>query len=313
MKIAITGNTGLIGSRFINLLKGKYTICPLSTSKIIDITNKDLVFESLEQINPSLILHFAAKTDVDACEKDKPEDLDKLSELNTKKNEGLDFSGINSSDWKGKSSAFAINFIGTKNLADFAIAKNIKLVYISTDFVFSGEKNNYVEDDIQDPINWYGKTKYFGEKYINNNLKNYLIVRLSYPYGYKSEVKKDFLWKMADYLQEKKEGGFVSDQIITPTFIDDIVYGLEFLINKNTDKIYHLVGSSFVSPYQIGLMLAGRIGIDKDKIKKIKREEYYRNRAPRPFKSRIKNDKLMHLGFKTKTFEQGLDIIGNTL
>ena len=101
MKIAITGNTGLIGSRFIRLLSNSLDICPLSTSTIIDITNKELVFESLNKINPLIILHLAAKTDVDGCEKDKNDDLQKLQKANILKNNEVNFNEIDNLQCQG--------------------------------------------------------------------------------------------------------------------------------------------------------------------------------------------------------------------
>lgn len=308
MKIAVTGTTGLVGSRFKELLKEKFEIFEVNSSSGIDIRDKNLVFNSLQNFNPSLILHFAGKTNVDACEEDKENDLKKLKDLNISNGESVDFSKINFEDFKNDNGAFAINVVGTKNLADYAKENNSKMIYISSDFVFQGNKEYYSEEDVADPVDWYGMTKYFGEEMMLESLQDYIIARPAYPYGFKNDIKKDLLWKIVDFFEKGDEVSLIYDQIITPTFIDDMVLGLEFLINKNVSGIYHLVGDSFVSPYEIGVLVSEILGY-KNKIKKVSLEDVYKDKARRPFKVRLENDKLEQLGFKTKSFEEGARIV----
>ncbi|RJQ25631.1 NAD(P)-dependent oxidoreductase [Candidatus Parcubacteria bacterium] len=314
MKIAVIGASGLIGTRLVSFLKEKFEIVELSRSRGFDVVNRESVQKVLSDINPSIILHLAAKTNVDECEKDKENDLKKLVELSliNQKSNLISFGQINPLDWRDENSAFSINTVGTKNLVDFSLKNNSKLIYISTDFVFSGNEEYYTEESLSSPINWYGQTKFWGEEFVNL-LPNPLIVRLSYLYGYRNNIKKDFVWKIMELLEAKKEISLVFDQIITPTFIDDIVFGLKLLIEKEAVGTYHLVGESFLSPFEIGQEITQIFSFETSKIKKVTGDEFYQNRAKRPFQTRLKNDKLEKLGFKTKTFKEALILIKNNL
>ena len=137
-----------------------------------------------------------------------------------------------------------------------------------------------------------------------------LIVRLSFPYGYKSPVKADFVQKLIGLLREKDEVSLIEDQTITPTFIDDIVHGLDFLIAENATGIYHLTGSSFEDTYEIGQKIKKEFGLST-KINATTRAQLYKGRAPRPFQSIMKNDRIVQLGFKPKTFDEGLNLVKN--
>ncbi len=304
MKIAITGSHGLIGSRFTDLVKDKYQIFHVNLSSGIDITDKKALWEELSRENPSLILHFAAKTHVDGCEEDKNSDAGDLKNQGVYVNGEIDLENLKVENWKNKSSAFAVNVVGTKNLADFAKENNIKIIYVSTDFVFDGKKNDpYNETDEPNAINWYGQTKLWGERSVGDFS---LITRLAYPFGYKSSIKKDFIWTMIELLESRDSIKLISDQIITPTFIEDVARGLDFLIEKGQEGIINLVGNDFLSPYQIGLMVATEFSFDKSRIGATKLQEFYSGRAQRPFKVRLKNDKLRSLGFEMTNFASAL-------
>jgi len=205
------------------------------------------------------------------------------------------------------SSAFAINVVGTKNLADYAHDNHIKIIYISTDFVFDGEnQGEYTEDDSPSPINWYGQTKLYGEKVLKGD---HLITRIAYPYGVKSNIKKDVVWTLVDLLTTRDKVALVSDQIVTPTFIDDIAKSLNFLIEKNEKGIINVVGNNFLSPYEIGIAIASEFGLEESKIELTTRAKLYRGRAKRPFKLCLQNDKLRALGFEMTGFFESLSKI----
>lgn len=309
MKIAVTGTTGLIGTRFVELLNDTFEITQLTISNGVDITDKDSFAEKLKTDLPDFIVHLAAKTDVDGCETDKAEDMHKLKNEESLVGDILDFSRLNSNNWNGQSSAFAINVFGTKNIAEIAAEMNIPLLYVSTDFVFFGDQEYYDEESSPKPVNWYGMTKYWGEEIVRSKNSKNIIVRLSFPYGYKSQVKKDFVWMLVGLLEKGEKLSLVNDQIVTPTFIDDAVLGIKFLIEKKESGIFHVTGDSFESPYDAGVLVAKSFGYDSNNFNKISNEEYYKGRARRPFHVRMKNDKLAKLGFNTKTFQEGLRLI----
>lgn len=286
MKILGTGLLGLVGSRIVELLRDKYEF----DASDVDITNYDAIFEKINSSDASVVLHLAAKTNVDGCELDRP-----LGE---------------------KGEAWKINVIGTKNIADACLQSNKKLIYISTDFVFDGEKplnQGYSEEDMPNPLNWYAQTKYEGEKVVQNLSTPWIIARIAYPYRANFPLKKDFVRGLIERLKSKQNLKMVEDHIMTPTFIDDIAIALNSLIQKNQNGIFHIVGSRFVTPYEAALEIADIFGLDKSLIGKTTREEFFRGKARRGFCLAIKNAKIAGLDVKMRTFEEGLKEIKNQI
>lgn len=292
MKLLVTGLTGLVGSRFSELLETSYELENLSSSTGTDILDRQAVFEKVSTSNPDLVIHFAAKTNVDSCEEDKEKDKEA-------KDSG-DFTEI-----INNKSAWAVNVLGTKNLIDACKEKNKKIIYISTDFVFDGTKKSYDEESNPDPINWYAKTKYEGELLIQKSDLDYQIVRIAYPYRAIFD-KKDFVRAVLDKLSKNEKLNMVTDHIMVPTFIDDIVNGLNILIQKNEKGIFHVVGSESITPYQAAFTIARIFDLDDTQISKTTRREYFKGKAPRPFCLNLKNDKIGRLGIEMSTFEKGI-------
>lgn len=273
MKILGTGLAGLVGSRIVELLKDGYDF----EISDIDITDRDRIFERIGKSNASVVFHLAAKTSVDGCEKDH-------------------------------SSAWAVNVVGTKNIVDACQKSNKKLIYISTDFVFDGSRppaGGYKEEDKGNPINWYGKTKYEGEEVVKRSSMPWIITRIAYPYRAKF-IREDFVRILIGKFKRKESLQMVTDHIMTPTFVDDVVYALNSLIKNNSTGIFHAVGSEFVSPYEAALKIAKVFGFAENNITKTTRSEFFKNRAPRPFHLALKNDKIRRLGVKMRGFEEGL-------
>ena len=277
------GLSGLIGSRIVELLEKEYKFIDLSISKGIDITRIETLGIIKNYKDAKFVLHLAAKVDVDGCEKDK--------------NLGKD------------GDAWKLNVIGAENVANVCLSENKVMIYISTDAVFDGTKKQeerYSEEDIPNPINWYAKTKYEGEKVVQQVGLQHIVVRLAYPYRAEYQIKKDFFREFLDRLNRGQEIKAVTDHIFCPTFIDDIAYAIDTLVKNNTRGIYHVVGSSTVSPYEAALKIAEVFGLNKSLISKTTREQFFKDRAPRPFNSALQNGKIEALGVKMSTFEQGL-------
>lgn len=301
MRILGTGLSGLVGSRLIELLKNQYEFENLSLQTGIDITDRKDVVERIHNSKASVVLHFAAKTEVDECEKDKEKDVRILSSSSlqtNKKEEAL----------IKQKTAWAVNVIGTRNIVEACEKSGKRLIYISTDFVFDGKKRSesgYIESDKPNPINWYANTKYEGEKIVQNSNLVWAIARLAYPYR-AYFVQKDFARSLIEKLKKGEKLTTITDHIMTPTFIDDIVEAINILLKNQTAGIFHLVGSQFISPYEASLLVADIFGLDSSLISKTTRAEYFKNRAPRPFYLGLKNDKIQKLGIKMKTFKEGL-------
>lgn len=282
-KIYGIGITGLVGSRIVELLDDRYEFKNLGIETGVDITNPSTLEVLDRATGEVVVLHLAAKTDVDGCEKDR--DL-----------------GEDGEAWK-------INVLGTQNVVNACEEREAKLIYISTDFVFGGQNTpagGYSEDDKPDPINWYGQTKYQGERIVTESGLPYLICRLAFPYRAQFEPKKDFFRAILEKLKSGEEVEAVTDQIITPTFIDDIAYALDALISQNQEGVYHLVGNQPLTPYDGARLIAQVFNQDESLIKPTRGDKYFEGRAKRPFKAVLKNDKIGELGVKMATFEEGL-------
>lgn len=157
-RILITGGSGLLGSKVVKLAEKSFEVIPTHNTRsffkdsvIMDITNCERAFHVVAKIKPDVVMHPAAQTRVDQCEKDR---------------EGA---------WK-------VNAEGTKNVALACGKINAKLIYVSTDYVFDGEKGLYVESDEPNPVNYYGLTKLKGEKFVRENCQEYAITRTSVLY-----------------------------------------------------------------------------------------------------------------------------------
>lgn len=283
MKILGTGLTGLVGSRIVELLSQEFQFENISHPERIDITNSSQIQQRISSSSASVVLHMAAKTNVDACEED--ETSNELGE------------------------AWLINVIGTDNIVKACEKSGKKIIFISTDFVFDGKKKppfTYAEEDEPSPINWYGQTKYHGEEIVKSSSVPYLILRIAFPYRADFDKKKDFARAIFTQLQKGLIVEAVTDQIITPTFVDDIAFAMQQLIEKDVTGIYHVVGSQHITPYDGAILIAETYNLNKELIGKTTRAQYFKNKAPRPFNLALKNDKIRRLGIEMKTFEEGL-------
>lgn len=285
MKILGIGLSGLVGSTLQHLLINDFTFENISLSDGVDITKPLAVRNRIVSSDASLILHLAGKTDVDRCQKDKP-------------------LGKHGDAWK-------INVIGTENIVAACREGRKKIVFISTDFVFDGKKDGaYREEDRCNPINWYGVTKHEAEKIVSS-LASSVIIRIAYPYGATHPTKKDFVAHLVDHLARNEAIAGVTDHVMTPTYVPDIASALKQLITQGKTGTYHVVGSEFITPYR-AIERIGRIfGYSVGHLRPTTRKEFFKNRAPRPFRLQLNNDKIQQLGIGMKTFEQGLEEIKN--
>ncbi|OGK55355.1 hypothetical protein A3B56_00990 [Candidatus Roizmanbacteria bacterium RIFCSPLOWO2_01_FULL_45_11] len=280
MNILGTGLSGMVGSRIVELLSDKYTFQDMSLDTGVDIRNIQEVRSFIEKSDAPWVLHAAAMTDVDGCEK-----MTNLQE---------------------DSPAFQVNVTGTKNVVDACKAFGKRLLYISTDFVFDGKKETpYTEEDKPNPVNYYGYTKYLGEQLVEKVPEN-LIVRITYPYGAKHLVRKDFVQRIAECLSSNQTVQGVTDMVFTPTLVEDIAHAIDVLVANSSSGIYHVVGSQSLSPYEAALAIASVFGYDKALVQKIGMDEFYREKAPRPQYLRTSNKKIGQLGITMKGFEEGL-------
>ena len=283
MKILGTGLSGLLGTSVVDALKDELSFTNLSLETGVDITDMQALEKAFESSDASWVFHLAARTDVDTIEKEK--------------------------DQKDKSLAWRVNVNATDSVASLCHKTGKHMVYISTDYVFSGIKDRYTEVDEPDPVGFYAITKFEGEKRVLKLGDNGLVVRIANPYGPKESGKKDFVHKIAEDL---KKGSFIkapSDQLFIPTFIPDIAASLKLLVYKNAHGIYHVVGNEALSPYQAAKEIARRIGISDDAVQATSFASYFKGRSPRPFHAVLSNDKIKKLGARMTSFPNGLEVV----
>ncbi|MCJ7740786.1 NAD(P)-dependent oxidoreductase [Candidatus Microgenomates bacterium] len=285
-QILATGLSGLVGTRIRELLEDSFEFTDLSLATGVNITDSESVEKSVGDSEARVILHMAAKTDVDACEDDQV-----LGE---------------------EGAAWMVNVGGTENIVTAAKKTGKRVIYISTDFVFDGTKEFYTEKDSPNPVNWYARTKYEGEKLVAAADINSTIVRIAYPYRSSFSEKKDFVRRIKEKMEKGEEVKAVTDHIFTPTFIDDIASALKLLLATDFPGIYHVVGSQSLSTLEAANLIAQMFSL-KARITPVVRSEYFKGKAFRPFKLRLKNDKIAKLGVKMRRFDEGLEEVKKQL
>lgn len=256
-----TGLTSMVGSRFQELYPD-YAFENLDLSTGVDITNSDLVKQKISQSNAHALIHFAAFTNVDAA-------------------------NLESGDKDGP--CHKINVLGTRAVAQVCATSNKYLIHISTDFVFDGKNpppGGYTEVDTPHPIEWYGQTKLWAEEEVQKSGARYVIARITYPYRAHFPAKLDLVRKLIAKFQEKKDIPAFTNHIITPTFIDDIAVALKTFLAQKPTGIYHVVGSSPVSDFELATAIAEIFNFDKTLIKPTDLEEFLKT-ATRPYQKNL--------------------------
>lgn len=292
-KVIGTGLSGLVGSRIIELLKDKFEFIDFSLDTGVDVLNQQSLSQAFDRNKDAIaVLHMAAFTDTNAAWE-----------------QNNDKSGI----------CYRLNVEGTQNILSLAKQYNQYLIYISTDFIFDGNKTtSYTEEDQPNPIEWYGKTKYLGEKVIvDSGYTNFNISRITYPYRANFDKKPDIIHKVLTKLQNNEPVKMFSDQVCTYTFIDDIAQAISFFLENKNTGIYHLVGSSSHSPYEMAQLVAKTFEFNINSIESSSLEEYIKSQptGSRPWQKTLvtSNQKARNLGLTFKTLEEGLKEIKKQL
>ena len=231
---------------------------------------KDLLYVcNLSQaVHPDAVIHCAAWTDVDMAE-----DEDKLELVR------------------------AVNVYGTQNIADVCKKMDVKMTYLSTDYVFDGEGTKPWEPDCESyrPLNVYGQTKLEGELAVRNTLDKYFIVRIAWVFG---KNGKNFVKTMLNLSRTHDMIRVVKDQIGTPTYTYDLA---RLLVDMNeTEKYgcYHATNEgTYISWYDFACEIFRQAGRNVEVIP-VTTEEYGLNKAARPFNSRLDRRKLLEAGFE---------------
>jgi len=217
MKFLITGARGQLAREFIAFFQEKgYGFAALSKEEL-DVSDFEKVYQTIKEIKPDIIINCSAYNQVDLAEKEKH-------------------------------LAYKVNTIGVYNLAISAREIKAKLVHYSTDYVFDGTKVGfYTEEDQPNPLNEYGKSKLFGEFFIQEVLENYLIFRVSWVYG---KGTQNFLYKLEEWAKKQEVLKIVVDEFSVPTSTKTIVEVTLKALDAGLTGLYHLTNSGYASRYE---------------------------------------------------------------
>lgn len=263
MKVFVTGGAGQLGYDLIRELNSRgYNDVFAPTKEELDITDTKKVEKVITDYKPDVIYHCAAYTAVDKAEENK--------EL-----------------------CYNINVNGTKNIVEVAKKLGSKVVYISTDYVFDGEKEGlYVPNDLTEPVNYYGLTKLGGEKEVSK-LDNYLIVRISWIFGINGN---NFVKTMLKLSESRNEINVVSDQVGSPTYTKDLSRLLVDMVENDKIGIFHATNEEFCSWYEFAKYIFEVNGVEI-KVNPILTKDYV-TVAKRPLNSKMSKDKLEEEGLE---------------
>lgn len=272
MKILITGANGQLGKACQKIIQG-HDLIPLSHSDC-DITSPSDCTKAIETYLPDAIIHAAAMTNV------------KLAETQP-------------------TSAYAVNTIGTYNLASSIDPEKTKFVYISTDFVFDGNTTTpYTEEDITNPIVKYGRSKLAGEYFVKDIVKNYIILRTAWVFG----DGKNFVKTILNFAETKDNLPVIDDQIGTPTFTQDLASWIQTLIDTNQHGTFHGVndGQTTWANLAAEALRIKNKPTTVEKITSTKYTELFNDPTPRPKYSALDNTKLKQLVGTIRPWKEAL-------
>jgi len=230
-KVLVTGANGMLGTDLCPVFENTYDVLKTDIEEM-DVRNKELVNDTISNYRPDLVIHLAALTNVDECEKDPD-------------------------------SSFHTNTLGTQNIALACLNHDITMVYISTISVFDGTKcEPYTEFDKQNPKSWYSRSKYQGELIVEKLLSKYYILRAGWMFGGGKEDKK-FVSKIMDLAKTKNHLSIVDDKFGSPTYTFDFASGIKRLVNTGSYGTFHMVNNGkHCSRYEFAQAILDFAGID---------------------------------------------------
>jgi dTDP-4-dehydrorhamnose reductase len=296
MRILITGANGLLGQKLVALLQQHSTFYTIATARTplvqslsngefhkLDITQAAEVDAVISKTKPDVIIHTAAMTQVDQCETDQEACI-----LN--------------------------NVTAVRYLVDACSKNKIRLIHISTDFVFDGSHGPLDELAEPNPVNFYGESKLQAEQLIRASNIDWCILRTVLVYGVTADMSRSniVLW-VKKSLEEGKQINVVNDQWRTPTLAEDLAMGCYLAALKKATGIYNISGKDFITPYDIAIQTADFFSLDKSLIAATN-SSTFKQPARRPLITGFIITKAkQELGYEPHTFRAGLQLLASQL
>jgi dTDP-4-dehydrorhamnose reductase len=265
MRIAITGTSGLVGNDLWPILQAKHEVwgvgrrkpefVPFQRWRTTDIADCQAAVGAIEQINPDCIVHLAAVSNPDECERDP-------------------------------ATGYKANALGTRNLALACQKFDTEFLYVSTDQVFNGRKKSpYTELDRPEPVNHYGMSKLWGEKFVQTLLRRFYVVRTALVFG---TSRPTFIHRVARSLLTNEPVVAATDIVNSPTFSKDLAGALSFLVEKHVYGVYHVVNEGFCTRFELSRFIAESMGRKAASIRKGTQSQL-KLRAKRPGYTPLEN------------------------
>jgi dTDP-4-dehydrorhamnose reductase len=290
VKILVTGCNGLLGQKLIALLTTLPDVQPVATARnpmagiwnvpfdLIDIAQASAA-KQVASHSPDVIIHAAAMTQVDVCE-------------------------------QNKEACYQTNVVGVENMIEAARQSKAHLVHVSTDFVFDGQQEMLREDDVPNPVNYYGTCKWMAEQRVTASSISSSIIRTVLVYGIIPGVlRSNIITWVKNSLQDGKRIQVVNDQWRTPTLAEDLAYGCYLAASKRAQGIYHLSGKDYLSVYDIAMRTANFFGLDASLITPVA-SATLRQPAQRPSRTGFNIEKSRReLGFEPHSLDEGIAIV----
>ncbi len=296
IRILICGSNGLLGQRLALMLGSNTEYEVLNTSHHrsfvfdhqlfdytqLDITRKSDVKSLISSFQPDIIINSASATNVDWCETNREE-------------------------------AWNANVVGVENLLEAARKSGIKLIHLSTDYVFDGKHGPYKEDDTPSPISYYGKTKLAAENAIRKSDAPWATVRTIVLYGTGISVKQNFALWVINSLERGQQIRCVDDQISNPTYVSDLALAIVHIFELGRTGLYHVCGSERLSRYDFAVRAAEIFGLDKNLITRAKSTDLKQPAARPPVTGFITLKAETELGLKPMNATEGLTALKHEL
>lgn len=273
MKVLVTGTKGQLGYDVVNELEKRGHTAVAVDIEEMDITDADSVDQVITEADVEAVIHCAAYTAVDAAE----ENVELCRKVNAE---------------------------GTENIAKVCKKLDLKMIYISTDYVFDGEgERPWEPDDERHPLNVYGQTKYEGELAVEKYLEKYFIVRIAWVFGVNG---KNFIKTMLKLSENHSELNVVDDQVGSPTYTYDLAVLLVDMVETEKYGRYHATNEGLCTWYEFAKEIFRQAGVEV-KVNPVT-SEMFPSKAKRPKNSRMSKDKLEENGFcRLPTWQNALE------
>lgn len=281
-KVLITGSGGFVGKNLYKILREDFDVFGISLTKnefvdeVCDISEEGLIEKSLDNFNPDVVVHLAALSNVEKCEVDT-----QLADRH--------------------------NILPLVKIAKWIDKKNKKLIFVSSDYVFDGTKGNFTEQDRENPIQYYGKTKLMGEKLVSS-LTNYVILRPTVIYGWDPDGM-NFFMQMYRNQKEGKAMNVPVDQISNPVSVSDFCLLIKKILNSDISGKFIATGNERFNRYEFALSICNYMGWDHEFINPLK-TEMLNQIAKRPLNNSTRNELVVtRFDFHFRNLKENMSLI----